>query len=182
MLSRSCLGNRLVRRGSKADEPLNSVTRTCARAHTPPHQEANRDSVHGHWPTGRYCLVTGNGMCLFSGSCTILVIRGSRLSCPLTLHTLKTLMDRRARASRQTQCKGRRRTKELRHKPERTQRDTQINMLSLMFLGDRNSSLPDCLDQEKEKESEWPFHPVMTATGRQQLRKHTNTHTTEVSS
>lgn len=43
---------------------------------------------------------------------------------------------------------------ELRHEPECTRGDTQINMLSLMFLGDGNSLLLDCLDQEKEKESE----------------------------
>lgn len=48
-------------------------------------------------------------------------------------------------------------------------------MLSLMFLSDGNSLLLDCLDQEKEKESEWPFHPVMTATGRQLFLKHTRT-------
>lgn len=68
--------------------------------------------------TGSYWLVTGNGMCLFSGSCALLVIRGSRLSCPLALHTLEALRDRRARASRQTRKKGRRRAMELRQEPE----------------------------------------------------------------
>lgn len=52
------------------------------------------------------------------------------------------------------QNKGRRRTAELRHQRKRTQRDAQKkNMLSLTFLGDGNSLLLDCLDQEKEKES-----------------------------
>lgn len=95
--SRSCLGNRLVKRRRSSGQRASG-----RRGKNQLIKRGDWDSVHEHRPTGSRSRVTGNGMCLFR-SCTILEIRGSRLSCPLVLHTPETRTIRRARTSRQTE-------------------------------------------------------------------------------
>lgn len=171
--SRSCLGNRLVRGGSKAaNEPLNSRTHTRARACTDPLIKR---------PTGTASTDTGpQEVTALSLEMGCVFFRGLALSSWLEAADWAVL-------SHYTHWKHSRIDAHVHPGSHRiregdgrwscdTQRDTQINMLSLMYLGDGNSLLLDCLDQEKEKESEWPFHPVMTATARQQLYSKTHTH------
>lgn len=152
MLSRSCLGNRLVRGAGKAAKRASELCRTHARTYV-----CARTNRLIKRPTETASTYTGpqevTALSLEMGCVFFGVLHYPRdyrqqieLS-PRITHTENTRGSTRTciQADRIREGDGRWSCD--------THRDTQINMLSLMFLGDGNSLLLDCLDQEKEKES-----------------------------